>query len=63
VASEPSKQGAAGVDLPRAMARIAGVVETALDTLLPVSEGAEARLAEAMRYATLGAASGCAASW
>ena len=42
------------MDLPRAMARIAGVVETALDTLLPVSEGAEARLAEAMRYATLG---------
>jgi farnesyl diphosphate synthase len=35
------------------MARVAGIVETALDNLLPEPEGAEARLAEAMRYATL----------
>ena len=44
----------AGEDLPKAMARLAGIVETALDNLLPEPEGAEARLAEAMRYATLG---------
>jgi farnesyl diphosphate synthase len=36
------------------MARVARVVETALDTLLPIPEGPEAQLAEAMRYATLG---------
>jgi len=36
------------------MARVAQTVETALDNLLPIPEGAEARLAEAMRYATLG---------
>jgi len=41
-------------DLPTAMARVAGVVEAALEALLPPVEGAEARLAEAMRYATLG---------
>ena len=41
-------------DLPQAMARLAGIVETALDNLLPEPEGAEARLADAMRYATLG---------
>ena len=44
----------AGEDLPKALARVAGIVETALDNLLPEPEGAEARLAEAMRYATLG---------
>lgn len=43
-----------GEDLPTAMTRVASVVETALDTLLPQPEGAEARLCEAMRYATLG---------
>ncbi len=42
------------IDLPREMARVARLVEDALDTLLPPVEGAEARLAEAMRYATLG---------
>jgi farnesyl diphosphate synthase len=36
------------------MARVAGVVEQALDGLLPAVEGIEGRLAEAMRYATLG---------
>jgi farnesyl diphosphate synthase len=41
------------VDLPAALSRVASVVETALETLLPIPEGAEARLAEAMRYATL----------
>jgi farnesyl diphosphate synthase len=40
--------------LAAAMARVAGEVEAALDDLLPVPEGDEARLAEAMRYATLG---------
>lgn len=41
-------------DLPAALLRVAGVVEAALEALLPPVEGAEARLAEAMRYATLG---------
>ena len=40
--------------LADALKRIAGEVEQALDVLLPQPEGAEARLAEAMRYATLG---------
>jgi farnesyl diphosphate synthase len=43
-----------GADLTAAMVRIAGVVDAALDVLLPVPEGAEARLADAMRYAALG---------
>ena len=42
------------MDLPAAMARVAEVVEAELDALLPRPEGAEARLADAMRYATLG---------
>ena len=42
------------IDLPAALSRVADVVEAALEALLPPSEGAEARLAEAMRYATLG---------
>ena len=41
-------------DLPAAMARVAGVVEAALDALLPPTEAAEGRLIDAMRYATLG---------
>lgn len=41
-------------DLPTAMARVAGLVEQALEVLLPPVEGIEGRLAEAMRYATLG---------
>src|ERR1700742_2639585 len=40
-------------DLQKEMERVAGVVEQALDVLLPPIEGAEGRLAEAMRYATL----------
>jgi farnesyl diphosphate synthase len=44
----------AGADLSKALNRVAGMVEAALDALLPPTEGAEARLAEAMRYATLG---------
>ncbi len=43
-----------GADLGAAMAQVASVVEAALEALLPAPEGAEARLAEAMRYATLG---------
>ncbi len=54
VASDGNGVLAAGHDLPTAMARVASVVESALETLLPPVEGAEARLAEAMRYATLG---------
>src|SRR5215475_5977931 len=41
-------------DLPAAMSQVAGVVEASLEALLPPSEGGEARLADAMRYATLG---------
>jgi farnesyl diphosphate synthase len=41
-------------DLQREMARVATAVEQALDVLLPPIEGAEGRLAEAMRYAALG---------
>ena len=42
------------IDLHREMARVAANVEQALGVLLPPVEGAEARLAGAMRYATLG---------
>ena len=45
---------AGGVTLASALERVAEEVEAALDDLLPVPDGAEARLAEAMRYATLG---------
>lgn len=41
-------------DLRSAIGRVVGLVETALDTLLPYGDGPEARLFEAMRYATLG---------
>jgi farnesyl diphosphate synthase len=41
--------------LPDAMRWAASTVEEALEALLPPVEGAEARLAEAMRYAALGA--------
>jgi len=43
-----------GETLAGALARVAAEVESALEDLLPAPEGAEARLAEAMRYATLG---------
>jgi farnesyl diphosphate synthase len=42
------------MELPAAMTRVAEVVKAALEALLPPVEGAEARLAEAMRYAALG---------
>jgi farnesyl diphosphate synthase len=42
------------IDLPAKMARAAQLVEQALEVLLPPVEAAEGRLAEAMRYATLG---------
>ena len=42
------------MELPTALSRGAEVVEGALEALLPVPEGAAARLADAMRYATLG---------
>jgi len=41
-------------DLPRALTRVAGLVEQSLESLLPQSEGPESRLIEAMRYAVLG---------
>ncbi|MDE2517427.1 MAG: polyprenyl synthetase family protein [Rhodospirillales bacterium] len=40
--------------LAPALSRIAATVESALDTLLPLPEGPERRLMEAMRYAALG---------
>jgi farnesyl diphosphate synthase len=40
--------------LSSSLARLAGEVELALSDLLPVPDGAEARLSEAMRYAALG---------
>ena len=40
--------------LADALKRVAAEVERAIDVLLPVPEGLEARLLEAMRYATLG---------
>jgi farnesyl diphosphate synthase len=52
VALEASEQNAVAVDLSGAVANVAKTVDIALDTLLPTPEGAEARLAEAMRYAT-----------
>ena len=42
------------VPLGDALANVAAEVEAALEVLLPPPEGAEARLLEAMRYATLG---------
>ncbi len=41
-------------ELSTAMAHVARVVEDALTTLLPTEDGPEGRLADAMRYATLG---------
>src|SRR5579871_1142710 len=43
-----------GESLNEALRQVAADVEEALDDLLPMPEGAEARLVEAMRYATLG---------
>ncbi len=42
------------IDVPAALAEQGRVVERALDALLPLPDGAERRLMEAMRYATLG---------
>ncbi len=52
--SDGSGSTVLGNDLPEALSRVAAIVESALEVLLPPPEGAEARLAEAMRYATLG---------
>ncbi len=41
-------------DVPAALAEQGRVVEAALDALMPVPDGHERRLVEAMRYATLG---------
>jgi len=48
-----SDEAGGGDLLALAMAGVASEVEVALEDLLPASEGAEARLVEAMRYATL----------
>src|SRR6202140_2227009 len=45
---------ATDVDLSKAMSRVAGIVENALESLMPPVDGAESRLVDAMRYATLG---------
>jgi len=42
------------MDLQEALRAAAAEVEAAIDDLLPVPEGSEARLLEAMRYSTLG---------
>ncbi|GAC1339404.1 MAG: polyprenyl synthetase family protein [Acetobacteraceae bacterium] len=47
-------QALAEVDVGAALAEQARIVEQSIDVLLPVPEGPEARLFEAMRYATLG---------
>ena len=54
LASEGIGPTAAGEVLREAMTVAGRLVEQALDALLPPPEGAEARLGEAMRYATLG---------
>ncbi|WP_250265660.1 polyprenyl synthetase family protein [Rhodovastum atsumiense] len=41
-------------DLPAALSRVAAEVEAALEDLLPLTEGAERRVIEAMRYGCLG---------
>lgn len=46
--------GASGADFSSALAARAAEIETALERWLPRAVGAEARLAEAMRYAALG---------
>jgi hypothetical protein len=46
-----------------ALAEHAETIESCLEVLLPSSDGLEAPLYAAMRYATWAAASGCAASW
>jgi farnesyl diphosphate synthase len=43
-----------GNELSAALSRVAMVVEAALEALLPPPDGAEGRLADAMRYAALG---------
>ncbi len=43
-----------GLALDAALKQVAAEVEAALEDLVPASEGGEARLVEAMRYATLG---------
>ncbi len=51
----PTRTGSlTDIDLTVAMAQVADFVEQALEVLLPPVDGIEGRLAEAMRYATLG---------
>ena len=53
-AMPPTPDGALDPGLAAALGDAAARVEAALETLLVVPEGPEARLFEAMRYATLG---------
>ena len=52
--SDETKAGHGEADLTAALTRVAETVETALDTLLPAVDTAEARLIDAMRYSALG---------
>ena len=52
--SDKTMAGHGEADLTAALTRVAETVETALDTLLPAVDTAEARLIDAMRYSTLG---------
>src|ERR1700729_2525391 len=55
--SDETKRGVCvvtDIELSNAMSRVAGIVESALESLMPPVDGAEARLVDAMRYATLG---------
>jgi farnesyl diphosphate synthase len=52
--TERGKRVVSDVDLSKALSRVAGIVENALETLLPQVDGAESRLIDAMRYAALG---------
>jgi farnesyl diphosphate synthase len=54
VGSDETQAGRGEADLAAAMTRVAQTVETALDTLIPAVDTAEARLIDAMRYSSLG---------
>jgi farnesyl diphosphate synthase len=54
VGSDETRAGHGEANLTAALTRVAETVETALDTLLPAVDTAEARLIDAMRYSTLG---------
>ncbi len=51
------------IALATTLGAAAEAVTAELDRLLPVGDGPERRLREAMRYATLGGANACGRSW